>query len=304
MENNPKNNHFTLSSILKPIETGNENNLSRSSEIRLDQCISFFMKGKRALDNNEIDNAIKLFEKAIKALKKDDLKIKDNSIYFSYSGLAMQKKGWNSFAQARFKEALSIDPKDSIASNELRKIYKTKQNIKKQEVAKQEVVKQDYPTIKINKINDSFSLSSLLKPVETYNDKNLSRSAEIRLDQCISFFIKGKRALDNNEIDNAIKILENAIKALKPEDLKIKDNSIYFSYLGVAMQKKGWNSFAQARYKEAIAIDPKDNVALKGLKSILIVEKETVKSSEIKQAEKSGNVVSKLKGFFSGFDKK
>lgn len=148
----------------------------------------------------------------------------------------------------------------------------------------------------------SFNLGSILSPIEVGKNNNFSTSAEIRLDQCVGFFLKGKRALDNKDLDTALKLLEQAILSLRPEDLKIKDNSIYFSYLGVAMQKKGWTSFAQSKFKEALKIDPTDSIALDGLKIIAREEKNNVKVNDVKR-DKINTTVSKLKSFFTRFSK-
>lgn len=151
-----------------------------------------------------------------------------------------------------------------------------------------------------NQKNSSINLGAILNPSQNAN--NFSSSMEIRLDQCVNFFLKGKRSLDKNEIDPALKLFEQAISCLKPEDLTLKDNSIYFSYLGLAMQKKGWNSFAQARFKEALKIDPTDAIALEGLKSIPSTEKNNVKLNDVKH-DKINTTVGKLKSFFTGFSK-
>lgn len=152
----------------------------------------------------------------------------------------------------------------------------------------------------------SFNLGSILHPIEDGRNNNFSTSAEIRLDQCVGFFLKGKRALDNKDLDTALKLLEQAILSLRPEDLKIKDNSIYFSYLGSAMLKKGWTSFAQAKFKEALKIDPTDSMALDGLKSITSIEKNNVHLNDKKHDKKHAkidNKVTRLKSFFARFIK-
>ncbi|MFN8578584.1 MAG: hypothetical protein U0354_17280 [Candidatus Sericytochromatia bacterium] len=87
---------------------------STSAEIRLDQSMSLFLKGKREYDKGNTDEAINLFKSAVENLK--NLKLgEESSTFYSYLGLSYQKKGWESYAKAQFQQSLVINPNDTIA---------------------------------------------------------------------------------------------------------------------------------------------------------------------------------------------
>jgi tetratricopeptide (TPR) repeat protein len=126
---------ISLTNIVNP---QSKPSFSTSAEIRLDQSMSLFLKGKREYDKGEIDNAINLFKSSIENLKNLELG-SDSSTFYSYLGLSYQKKGWESYAKAQFQQALNINPNDSIAQEYFNKTEKPK--------------KQDIPENKQNQDN-------------------------------------------------------------------------------------------------------------------------------------------------------
>lgn len=103
---------INMNNILNP--NSPKPNFSTSAEIRLDQSMSLFLKGKREYDKGNVDEAINLFKSAIENLK--NLKLgEESSTFYSYLGLSYQKKGWENYAKAQFQQSLAINPNDTIA---------------------------------------------------------------------------------------------------------------------------------------------------------------------------------------------
>lgn len=78
-------------------------------EARKEKAEEFFQKGLNKLNKNHLDEAIDLLKKATETYH-------NIAKYHSYLGLAMEKKGWNGYAQAEFKIALNYDKNDPIAN--------------------------------------------------------------------------------------------------------------------------------------------------------------------------------------------
>lgn len=97
-----------------------DKSFTTSTEIKLDHSMKLFLKGKREYDKGEIDEAINSFKNSIENLKNIELGI-DESTFYTYLGLSYQKKGWDSYANAQFQKALSINPNDSLAQESLNK---------------------------------------------------------------------------------------------------------------------------------------------------------------------------------------
>lgn len=136
--------------------------------------------------------------------------------------------------------------------------------------------------------------------------KQFTTSAEIRLDQSTKFFLQGKRQLDQGHIEDAINNLKRAIEALQPAELKKEDNSVYYSYLGLAMLKKGWISYAQAQFQQALKLNPNDTIAIENMKLAasgstgpLPTPKKEDGTKEIKSNTEEGKgLLVKFKSFF------
>ena len=127
---------------------------------------------------------------------------------------------------------------------------------------------------------------------------SFTTSAEIRLDQSMKMFLKGKRHYDKNEVDDAISALKSAVESLKSSELGA-DASTFYSYLGMAYLKKGWNSYAKAQFQQALNLNPKDNIALE---NIIIADGnakpiKSSSSSEAKIVEEKG-LIKKIKSIF------
>jgi Flp pilus assembly protein TadD len=116
--------------------------------------------------------------------------------------------------------------------------------------------------------------------VQLFTFKNNTSSAEMKLDQCMSFFQKGKKALDANETDKAIELFKSAIDNLGKDKMSLDDSATFYSYLGLAYQKKGWKDYAQAHFNKALKLNANDPVALKNLSTNKIQEKKVLSLSE------------------------
>lgn len=104
-KNNPKEEKkdFDMTNIVKNAKFINV------EEARKQKAEEFFQKGLNKLNKNHLDEAIDL-------LKKSTETYHNIAKYHSYLGLAMEKKGWNGYAQAEFKIALNYDKNDPIAN--------------------------------------------------------------------------------------------------------------------------------------------------------------------------------------------
>jgi curved DNA-binding protein CbpA len=100
----------------------------------------------------------------------------------------------------------------------------------------------------------------------------------IKKERANTSFNNAKVMLTNKDYDKAIDILKNLSHDFPKE-------ADYHSYLGLAMQGKGWTGYAQAEFKVALHFDPKNKIALENYKP------STAKAPEPKPEEK--------KGFFS-----
>jgi len=104
-KNTPKKEekNFDMSNIVKNSRPINV------EEARKEKAEDFFKRGLEKLNKNDLDSAIDFLKKATE--------INHNvAKYHSYLGLAMEKKGWNGYAQAEFKIALNYDKNDPIAN--------------------------------------------------------------------------------------------------------------------------------------------------------------------------------------------
>lgn len=120
-------------------------------------------------------------------------------------------------------------------------------------------------------------------------------SAEIRIDQSMRMFLQGKRAYDKGEYDKAIDSLKSAIEYLKPGELSNQESAVFYSYLGLAMQKKGWDGYAKAQFQKALSLNPNDSIALENMGSG--VKTDTKKTEE--QPANDRSFIKKIKSIFS-----
>lgn len=93
----------------------NENDFGRTTIelqflnlLKAEKEVELFRKGKEHLEKKEFHEAINLFRKLIEINHKE-------AAYHSYLGIALLKKGWDSYAQEEFKKALYCDPNNIIA---------------------------------------------------------------------------------------------------------------------------------------------------------------------------------------------
>ncbi len=128
--------------------------------------------------------------------------------------------------------------------------------------------------------------ASFQSKMSTTNTDVMKNTTEINMEQSMSFFLRGKRLYDDNKADHAIVAFKKAIDCFKKENDSTADISTFYSYLGLAMLKKGWADFAQAQFKIALSLNPKDEIALKNY-----ISKDKTKGT--------GNLIEKLKSFFN-----
>lgn len=94
-----------------------------------------------------------------------------------------------------------------------------------------------------------------------------------------------KEFIEKNDYDKAVDILVELTE-------KFSNVAEYHSYLGLAMQGKGWNGYAQAEFKIALHFDPNDKIAIENYKG-------NVKELEPKDKEKKNqSLIEKLKSLF------
>ncbi len=144
------------------------------------------------------------------------------------------------------------------------------------------------------------NMSSITNPKITSDRPSFTTSAEIRLDQSMRMFLKGKRHYDKGEVDDAISSLKTAVESLKTSDLG-SEASTFYSYLGMAYLKKGWNSYAKAQFQLALNLNAKDPVALENMKYAQGTAKLTAKdtnTSDTKIVEEKG-LIKKIKSIFT-----
>ncbi len=102
------------------------------------------------------------------------------------------------------------------------------------------------------------------KNIRSTSSDIMKSTMEIKLEQSMSLFLQGKRFYHQDETDKAIDSFKNAIDMLKKENNTEKSEiSVFYSYLGLALLKKGWESYAQAEFRIALSYNPFDEIALK-----------------------------------------
>lgn len=85
-------------------------------------------------------------------------------------------------------------------------------------------------------------------------------------------FNKAKSLLENKRFDEGAEILKTLVEA-SPNEAK------YHSYLGLALEGKGWAGYAQAEFKVALHYDANDEIAKKYYKQPIIVSPKIVKNT-------------------------
>ena len=131
-------------------------------------------------------------------------------------------------------------------------------------------------------------LKGIVKPQPPAKE-SFNTTSEIKLEQSLQLFLKGKRFYDKNQLDDAINSLKSAISNLNGSELG-EETSTFYSYLGLSYLKKGWNSYAKAQFQHALSINPKDRLALENIKYTDDKNNspKTAKASENKPTEEKG----------------
>lgn len=147
---------------------------------------------------------------------------------------------------------------------------------------------------------EELNINKIIKP-DAPKPNSFSTSAEIRLDQSTKFFLQGKRQLDAGDYESAINSFQKAIDALKQGDMNNEDKALFYSHLGLAMQKKGWASYAQAQFQTALKLNPNEQIALEALKAgdTPVAKQEKPKQADTKEVKSGENsIIVKFKSFF------
>jgi len=106
---------------------------------------------------------------------------------------------------------------------------------------------------------------------------------EVKKEKAEELFKRGVEKLNKNELDDAINLLKKATETYHSV-------AKYHSYLGLSMEKKGWNGYAKAEFKIALNYDKDDPIANKHY----IVNT----NNRNKDKEEKNNFISKIKSFF------
>lgn len=106
-------------------------------------------------------------------------------------------------------------------------------------------------------------------------------------EQAKANFEKARKLIDQKNYDEAVNILRTLTE-------KYGNNAEYHGYLGLAMQEKGWNGYAQAEFKVALHFDPNNEIALANYKP----SGKSPEKTENKTAEQ-GSMVGRLRSFFN-----
>lgn len=79
-----------------------------ADEYKRKQAEDSYKEGQRYFSRNQLDEAITAYQRAISLMP-------DIAKYHSALGQAYNNRGWKGMAQAEFKQALVLDPKDPVA---------------------------------------------------------------------------------------------------------------------------------------------------------------------------------------------
>jgi curved DNA-binding protein CbpA len=138
-----------------------------------------------------------------------------------------------------------------------------------------------------------FTFQGLKAAQEVDRDSVEKTRKEKELAQNKITFNKAKMYLNEQNYDDAISLL----RFLTEKDSKKAE---YHSLLGLAMESKGWNGYAQAEYKVALHYDPNDPVALKHYQASVPADSKTGPlEKSVEKAEEAKGIFGKIKSFFS-----
>lgn len=103
-------------------------------------------------------------------------------------------------------------------------------------------------------------------------EKVRSDQKNVEKQKSMETFNKAKSLLENKKFDEATEILERLVESF-PNEAK------YHSYLGLALDGKGWTGYAQAEFKVSLHYDANDEIAKKYYKQPIIVSPKIVKNT-------------------------
>lgn len=130
------------------------------------------------------------------------------------------------------------------------------------------------------------------KPVPT--KAHTEETNQFKKKQADEFYQSGQKSFKKGKMDEAITAFKQAIEL-------VPSNASYHSYLGQAYQNKGWQGMAQASYRQALILNPRDAVA----KANFVEEKKGKKSKTTPPgASPDKEEKSLLGGLFGMFKKK
>ncbi|MEK7434710.1 MAG: J domain-containing protein [Cyanobacteriota bacterium] len=142
--------------------------------------------------------------------------------------------------------------------------------------------------VKDNKIDDAKnedgSISFTFKQMKFVDMDRIRIEKENNLkDKSEEKFIQAKNLLESKKYDEAADILKTIIEIL-PNQAK------YHSYLGLAMDGKGWAGYAQAEFKVALHYDSNDEIAKKYYKPVETLSRVINKTTTEKDLTEKENI--------------
>lgn len=142
-----------------------------------------------------------------------------------------------------------------------------------------ELQNQRYREESLKKINESKEKEKQGSIVFTFKQVKFVDLEKVREEQkkaeeqkALETFNKAKSLIESEKFDAAYEILRVLVES-------VPDKAIYHSYLGLALNGKGWHGYAQAEFKVALHYNPNDEVAKEHYKQPVVVSPQIVKKS-------------------------
>lgn len=142
-----------------------------------------------------------------------------------------------------------------------------------------ELQNQRYREESLKKINESNEKEKQGSIVFTFKQVKFVDLEKVREEQkkaeeqkSMETFNKAKSLIEHEKFDSAYEILRLLVES-------VPDEAIYHSYLGLALDGKGWYGYAQAEFKVALHYDPNNEIAKEHYKQPVIVSPQIVKKT-------------------------
>ncbi len=106
---------------------------------------------------------------------------------------------------------------------------------------------------KTDKVSNSFSKINSLSKTEL--EELIKKRQRMEKEEAFHVLDQAKKYIVQLKFEEAINLLQQVIDRFPQE-------AVFHSYLGLAMQRKGWIGYAQACFKVALHYDPQEQIAL------------------------------------------